>query len=65
MNHPRAPEWLAAMRRCEGKDKLDKANATKRAAQIRKRDGTSECEAYECRHCGQWHVGHSRPGMTR
>lgn len=51
---------LERLRACEGKEKLDRANAESRAAKIRKIERGSQCRAYECRHCKSWHIGHKR-----
>lgn len=51
---------LAKLRECDGKEKLDRANAESRAARLGKIDRSRSCNAYECSHCKSWHIGHRR-----
>lgn len=54
------PAWFAKMRECDGKDQLKEQEAKNRAASIKRREKRSEVEAYQCKHCGHWHIGHAR-----
>lgn len=60
IRRPPNPDWFDRLRRCEGKEKLNRSQADKRSAQIRKRDRNAQCQAYECKYCGAWHIGHTR-----
>lgn len=62
IRRPPLPDFVDKMRRCDGKEKLDRANAESRAAGFRKRERDDKCEAYECPYCKGWHVGHKRQG---
>lgn len=54
------PDWFAKMRDCDGKQQLLEQEARARVNSIKRREKRSEVEAYLCRHCQCWHVGHVR-----
>ena len=66
IRRPPLPTFIDRMRECDGKEKLDRANAERRAAGFRKKETrrTDQCVAYQCKHCGAWHIGHKRHKST-
>jgi hypothetical protein len=53
---------LERARQCDGKDQLDKAQAHQRLTGLRRQHPKDKdrINAYHCRFCDHWHVGHHR-----
>jgi hypothetical protein len=52
--------WVVAAG-CTGKDPLSPERARQIAKRMTRKHGAN-VNAYRCRACGQWHVGHNRDG---
>jgi hypothetical protein len=45
---------------CDGKQQFTKERADAVAERTRRKKSGGACNAYKCKVCGHWHVGHKR-----
>lgn len=55
---------MTKLRECGDKDQLSKAEAIDRVHYKRRTLG-SDLNAYKCKYCGFWHVGHRTKGRRK